>query len=109
VVVRLGGWRCADLPWPGSIGYRPVTATLGQSGSQLWVTVRPMLRRQGLGRELLTAALPLARTNGITRAVIEIARTNEAARRLIEAAGAQPVEHRPAEQEERRRYLLSTE
>jgi predicted acetyltransferase len=91
-----------------SLRHHPATDALGEPGSQLWVTVRPTMRRQGLGRELLTASLTFARANGITRAVVEIADDNKAARRLIGTAGAQPVEHRPAQRDGRRRYLLPT-
>lgn len=105
--VRRDGERRAYLGRV-SLRHHLVTALLGQSGSQLWVTVRPSMRRQGLGRALLTAALPIARAYGITRAIVEIAQNNEAARRLIEAAGAQPVGHRPTERRARRRYLLPT-
>ncbi|GAA2113659.1 GNAT family N-acetyltransferase [Actinomadura alba] len=105
-------WYVADLPerrhYLGRVSVRhyPATSSLGESGSQLWVTVRPSARREGHGHALLTAALPFARANGITEAVIELDRSNEAARRLIEPAGARPVAHHPAERSGRQRYLL---
>jgi predicted acetyltransferase len=86
----------------------PVTEPLGEPGSQLWVTVRPSRRRQGLGRRLLAVACQFARTQGITTAVVEIADGNKAGRRLIETTGARPIEHRPAERAGRHRYLLPT-
>ncbi|WP_051713242.1 GNAT family N-acetyltransferase [Spirillospora albida] len=91
-----------------SLRHHPVTSALGEPGSQLWITVRPTMRRKGLGRALLTAALPFARANGITQAVVEVSHGNAAARRLLQAAGATPVEHRPAERAGRRRYHLPT-
>jgi predicted acetyltransferase len=91
-----------------SLRHYPATEALGESGSQLWVTVRPSRRRRGLGRQLLVAACQFAQAQGITTAVVEIAEDNEAGRRLVEETGAQPIAHRPAEREGRRRYRLPT-
>jgi predicted acetyltransferase len=107
-------WYVANLPqgrqYLGRVSVRhyPATRSLGESGSQLWVSVRPSARREGHGRELFTASLPFARANGIATAVIEIHRSNEAAQLLIEPAGALPVPHPMAERRGRQRYLLPT-
>ncbi|MGI5165120.1 GNAT family N-acetyltransferase [Spirillospora sp. CA-253888] len=107
-------WYVTDTPQGrryigrASLRHHPATSTLGEFGSQLWVTVRPSERRQGYGRALLSAALPFARANGIEDAVIELDRTNEVGRRLIESLGAQQIAHRPAEQRGRHRYRLTT-
>ncbi|MFF5260179.1 GNAT family N-acetyltransferase [Actinomadura viridis] len=91
-----------------SLRHHPATEVLGEPGSQLWITVRPSQRGQGLGRWLLAAACRFAPAQGITTAVVEIAESNEAGRRLIESAGARPIEHRRAERAGRRRYLMPT-
>lgn len=91
-----------------SLRHHPATATIGEPGSELWVTVRPSRRGQGLGRRLLSAALPFAQANGITQAVVEVAEGNDAARRLITSAGAQPIAHQAAARNGRQRYLLPT-
>ncbi|MBX6765598.1 MAG: GNAT family N-acetyltransferase [Actinomadura rubrobrunea] len=91
-----------------SIRHYPATSTLGERGSQIWVTVRPSKRGQGLGRVLLTAALPLARANGLDDAVVEIEEGNHVARHMLQGAGARQIDHRPAERARRHRFLLPT-
>lgn len=99
-----------DREYLGRISLRHHSATdiLGESGSQLWVKVRPSRRRQGLGRRLLTAACQFAQARGITTAVVEIAGSNAGGQRLVETAGARPTPHRAAERAGRRRYVLAT-
>ncbi|WP_425547404.1 GNAT family N-acetyltransferase [Actinomadura vinacea] len=66
-----------------SIRHYPATEALGEPGSQLWITVRPSRRGQGIGRRLLAEACKFARAQGITTAVVELAEGNEAGRHLI--------------------------
>jgi ribosomal-protein-alanine N-acetyltransferase len=49
--------------------------------------VVPSARRKGLGRELLGAALALARQSGIKRILLEVATDNAAARALYSGSG----------------------
>ncbi|MBW8484893.1 hypothetical protein [Actinomadura parmotrematis] len=62
---------------------------------------------QDLGRALLAASLPFARSNGIDDAVIELEEGN-AAGRLASEFSAWPMAHLPAERRARQRYLLPT-
>jgi predicted acetyltransferase len=54
----------------------------------LHVTIRPSRRRQGHGRALLTAALPIARSHGINPILLACPAADIAARHMIEACGA---------------------
>jgi [ribosomal protein S18]-alanine N-acetyltransferase len=56
--------------------------------------VLPALRRQGLARALLTAALARLSEAGIRRLLLEVAEDNVAARRLYQGAGLVPVGRR---------------
>ncbi|MFD0857208.1 GNAT family N-acetyltransferase [Actinomadura adrarensis] len=99
-----------DREYLGRVSMRqhPATEVLGEPGSQLWVTVRPSRRRQGIGRCLIAEARNIARAKGMATAVVELDERNEAGRRLIAATEAQPIEHRPAERAGRRRYVMPT-
>jgi ribosomal-protein-alanine N-acetyltransferase len=59
----------------------------GGEAEVLSVGVRPTLRRRGLGRRLLAAALCRLIAVGITQVTLEVAVDNEAARRLYAASG----------------------
>jgi predicted acetyltransferase len=91
-----------------SLRHEPATVALGEPGSQLWITVRPSRRRQGLGRWLFMEACHLAEAHRITTPIVEVAEGNEAARHLVESTGAIWVTHQPAEDAGRRRYLMPT-
>ena len=56
----------------------------GGEGEILSLAVEPELRRQGVGRALLEAAIKEAGTLGIESLFLEVAEDNEAARRLYE-------------------------
>jgi len=59
------------------------------------VAVDPALRRQGLGRRLLDAALAEARGRRLSAALLELRATNEAALQLYRRAGFVVVGRRP--------------
>ncbi|MFC6883394.1 GNAT family N-acetyltransferase [Actinomadura yumaensis] len=58
---------------------------LHNRGGHLWFSIRPSRRRQGLGTELLRAALPVAAGHGLDVVTLICAATNTAACRTIEA------------------------
>lgn len=98
----------AEREYLGRVSLRQYSATeaLGEPGSQLWVTVRPSRRRQGIGRRLLAEACDIARAQGIVTPVVELDEQNEAGRRLIAAIEARPIKYRPAERAGRHRYVV---
>src|SRR5690606_10833337 len=51
------------------------------------IAVQPARRRQGLGRQLLVAALALMRRAGATRCLLEVRGSNTAAKHLYEDNG----------------------
>lgn len=55
------------------------------------IAVRPDLRRQGIGRQLLDHVLQLCRSMGMKRGYLEVRRSNVAARTLYEAFGFEEV------------------
>ncbi|MFV2172370.1 GNAT family N-acetyltransferase [Actinomadura sp. LOL_016] len=100
-------WYVTDTPegrtylGRASIRHQPVVNVLGEAGSQIWVTVRPSMRRQGLGRDMLQAILPFANAHGISEAMIELAAENEAARALLAFTDARVGRHA-------RQFVLAT-
>jgi GNAT superfamily N-acetyltransferase len=88
------------------IRHEPVTDLLGEAGSQVWISVRPSLRRRGVGTALLATAIPLARAHGVGHPRIEIAAGNDPARHFLEHFGAEAVRVPTVERERRRRYVL---
>ncbi|MFD0685493.1 GNAT family N-acetyltransferase [Actinomadura fibrosa] len=60
-------------------------------GGQLWLSIRPSRRRQGLGTQLLAAALPIAAAHGITTPVVVIRTVALAPRKLAESVGGKQV------------------
>jgi len=62
-----------------------LTPLLGQSGGHIGYDVRPSARRRGHATAMLAAALPVARSLGITDALLTCLDTNIGSRRVIEA------------------------
>ncbi|GAA2626625.1 hypothetical protein GCM10010411_74490 [Actinomadura fulvescens] len=60
---------------------------LRKRGGQLWWSLRPSRRGQGLGTELFTAALGHLAGHGLSTATLVIPEANTPARKIIEAAG----------------------
>lgn len=68
---------------------------LGAEAEILTFGVLPGMRRSGIGRALLDAAVARAGRRGIGTVVLEVAADNEAARRLYDAMGFVQVGRRP--------------
>jgi predicted acetyltransferase len=64
-----------------------LTPALEQLGGHIGYDVRPSARRQGHATAMLAAALPIARSLGISQALVMCDRTNIASQRVIEAGG----------------------
>ncbi|WP_169514744.1 GNAT family N-acetyltransferase [Actinomadura atramentaria] len=89
-----------------AIRHEPVNDILGEAGSQLWISVRPSMRRLGVGTAMLTAAIPLARANGVPHPRIEVRCNNTAAQHFLEHLGAERVRVPRAARAGRIRYVL---
>ncbi|MEU8357445.1 GNAT family N-acetyltransferase [Nonomuraea sp. NPDC048882] len=81
-----------------------LTPALEQSGGHIGYDVRPSARRQGHATAMLAAALPIARSLGISEALVMCDRTNIASQRVIEANGGQLLNVT----EQKRRYWVPT-
>ncbi len=81
-----------------------LTPALEQSGGHIGYDVRPTARRQGHATAMLAAALPIARSLGISEALVMCDRTNIASQRVIEANGGQLLDVT----EQKRRYWVAT-
>jgi predicted acetyltransferase len=81
-----------------------LTPALEQLGGHIGYDVRPGARRQGHATAMLAAALPIARSLGITEALVMCDRTNVASRRVIEANGGRLIDIT----EHKRRYWVPT-
>ncbi|WP_372459879.1 GNAT family N-acetyltransferase [Streptomyces anatolicus] len=64
-----------------------LTRPLAEVGGHIGYDVRPSARRRGHATAMLAAALPIAASLGITRALLTVDGTNTASRRVIEANG----------------------
>ena len=64
-----------------------LTPALEKAGGHIGYDVRPSARRLGHATAMLAAALPIARSLGITRALLTCDETNTASRRVIETNG----------------------
>jgi ribosomal-protein-alanine N-acetyltransferase len=62
----------------------------------LTIAVRPLHRRRGVGRRLLTAVIDLVREAGAQMLFLDVGADNQAARSLYDAEGFCPVGCRPA-------------
>ncbi|MFC6081362.1 GNAT family N-acetyltransferase [Sphaerisporangium aureirubrum] len=66
-----------------------LTPALMEIGGHIGYDVRPSARRRGHATAMLAAALPIARSLGLSRALVMCDRTNTASRRVIEANGGE--------------------
>jgi predicted acetyltransferase len=69
-----------------------LTPALERAGGHIGYDVRSSARRQGHATAMLSAALPIARTLGITEALITCDDTNVASRRVIERNGGRFID-----------------
>jgi predicted acetyltransferase len=69
-----------------------LTEALETLGGHIGYDVRPSARRRGHATAMLAAALPIAASLGISRALVMCDKTNTASRRVIEANGGTPLE-----------------
>ena len=85
-----GFWASADAAPAGFL----LARDLGGEGEILSLGVLPALRRLGIGRALVDAAVAEAQRREIGSLVLEVAIDNAAARRLYKACGFAPVGRR---------------
>lgn len=64
-----------------------LTPALGRWGGHIAYNVRPGMRRRGYATAMLAAALPVARSAGVERALLTVNVNNTGSRRVIEANG----------------------
>jgi len=69
-----------------------LTPALETLGGHIGYDVRPSARRRGHATAMLAAALPIAASLGISRALVMCDKTNVASRRVIEANGGRPLD-----------------
>ncbi|WP_346111824.1 GNAT family N-acetyltransferase [Nonomuraea maheshkhaliensis] len=81
-----------------------LTPALEKFGGHIGYDVRPSARRQGHATAMLAAALPIARSLGISEALVMCDRTNIASQRVIEINGGQLLDVT----EQKRRYWVPT-
>jgi len=81
-----------------------LTPALEKAGGHIGYDVRPSSRRQGHATAMLAAALPIARSLGITQALLTVDETNIASRRVIETNGGRFIDTVG----EKRRYWVPT-
>ncbi|MGP3920008.1 GNAT family N-acetyltransferase [Nonomuraea sp. 10N515B] len=79
-----------------------LTPALEKCGGHIGYDVRPSARRQGHATAMLAAALPIARSLGISQALVMCDTTNIASQRVIEANGGQLLDIT----EQKRRYWV---
>ncbi|MEU6716583.1 GNAT family N-acetyltransferase [Nonomuraea sp. NPDC046802] len=81
-----------------------LTPALEELGGHIGYDVRPSARRRGHATAMLAAALPIARTLGISEALVMCDRTNTASRRVIESNGGRLIDVTT----KKRRYRVPT-
>ncbi|GIH95753.1 acetyltransferase [Planobispora siamensis] len=81
-----------------------LTPALMEIGGHIGYDVRPSARRQGHATAMLAAALPIARSLHISRALVMCDRTNTASQRVIEANGGELLDITT----QKRRYWMPT-
>lgn len=81
-----------------------LTPPLEKAGGHIGYDVRPSARRQGHATAMLAAALPVAHSLGITRALLTCDETNTASQRVIETNGGQFIDRVG----DKRRYWVPT-
>jgi predicted acetyltransferase len=82
-----------------------LTPALEKAGGHIGYDVRPSARRLGHATAMLSQALPVARSLGISEALVMCDRTNIASQRAIEANGGRLWDIT----EEKRRYWVPTQ
>ncbi|NUW33122.1 GNAT family N-acetyltransferase [Nonomuraea sp. SMC257] len=81
-----------------------LTPALEQLGGHIGYDVRPSARRRGHATAMLAAALPVARSLGLSQVLVMCDLTNTASRRVIEANGGRLIDVT----EHKRRYRVPT-
>ncbi|MEV0148197.1 MULTISPECIES: GNAT family N-acetyltransferase [unclassified Nonomuraea] len=81
-----------------------LTPALEQLGGHIGYDVRPSARRRGHATAMLAAALPVARSLGLSEVLVMCDLTNTASRRVIEANGGRLIDVT----EHKRRYCVPT-
>jgi predicted acetyltransferase len=83
-------WWVDDDEYLGRVAIRHrLTDALNKVGGHIGYEIRPSARRRGHATAMLRAALPVARSLGIDRALITCDVDNIASRRVIEANGGE--------------------
>jgi predicted acetyltransferase len=81
-------WWVSGNEYLGRISIRHrLTAGLREIGGHIGYDIRPSARQRGYATAMLAAALPVARSLGIDRALLTCAEGNLASRKVIEANG----------------------
>jgi predicted acetyltransferase len=84
-------WWVDGAEYLGRISIRHrLTPQLQEVGGHIGYDVRPTARRRGHATAMLCAALPVARSLGIERALLTCAAENVASRKVIESNGGVP-------------------
>ena len=81
------GYGCRVLESDGAVNAYGMLRIAASRSRLLNLCVRRRLRRQGLGRRLLTLLIELARSRGTDSLVLEVRPGNAAARRLYDSMG----------------------
>jgi ribosomal-protein-alanine N-acetyltransferase len=90
----------AQLALPGVFGWVDphggmiITRIAADEVEVLTLAVIPKVRRQGIGKRLIDAALTLAQARGARTAFLEVSVNNHAAQALYERAGFEPAGRR---------------
>ena len=81
-------WWVSGDEYLGRISIRHrLTAHLRETGGHIGYDIRPSARQRGHATAMLAAAIPVARSLGITRALLTSDEDNLASRKVIEANG----------------------
>lgn len=83
--------------WIGHI----VCQAAAEHGEILTLHVNNIYRRQGLGKQLVDAALARCKLSGVSNVVLEVRNSNMGARKLYEQCGGELISHR-------KEYYLAT-
>lgn len=81
------GYHCWIVEYGGDIAGYSVVAVAAEEAHLLNLSIAGPLQRRGLGRELLSFVLKLARDYSARSILLEVRPSNEAARALYAAAG----------------------
>lgn len=81
------GYRCRILEQDNAIGGYGITSIAAGESHILNLCIRPPLRRQGLGRQLLDYLMDEARNSRVETMLLEVRLSNIAAIRMYQQAG----------------------